>query len=146
MYGVEKKNIFNQYKKIIVLIFICMISFCNTVFANYDINAVFNKEYTITYNDEEKRFFNGNGSRVYPIFYEGTNYLPIRAVSSLFDIKIKWDAETNTIYLGEGEVDSKASKNYISLKEEVNENIIATVNEKIKVMYNGKMQEFIKLL
>jgi len=40
------------------------------------------------------------GNPVYPIIYNGTTYLPIRAVSNMLDIPVAWDATTKTVILG----------------------------------------------
>jgi len=42
----------------------------------------------------------GLGNPVYPIIYNGTTYLPIRAVSNMLDIPVAWDATTKTVILG----------------------------------------------
>ena len=42
-----------------------------------------------------------NGKRVYPISYQGTTYLPIRAVGKMLDIGVDWDPATKTVLLGD---------------------------------------------
>lgn len=42
-----------------------------------------------------------NGKRVYPISYQGTTYLPIRAVGKMLDIGVDWDQATKTVLLGD---------------------------------------------
>jgi predicted porin len=42
-----------------------------------------------------------NGEKLAPIIYNNTTYLPIRAVSQALDVAVTWDAETQTVYLGE---------------------------------------------
>ena len=37
--------------------------------------------FTIRYNGETQTLFDANKNRVYPITYNGTTYLPVRAVS-----------------------------------------------------------------
>ncbi|MHA6481760.1 hypothetical protein ACX1C1_07630 [Paenibacillus sp. strain BS8-2] len=44
-----------------------------------------------------------NGQTVLPISYNGTTYLPVRAISNAFNIPILYDDKTKTIRLGEGE-------------------------------------------
>ena len=44
---------------------------------------------------------NVHGDRVYPIMFEGTTYLPVRALAGLFDTPIYWDGDTRTILLGD---------------------------------------------
>ena len=81
---------------------------------------------------------------MYPVLYDGTNYLPIRAISSLFDYPIDWDGEYKCVLIGYGSVDTNASKTDNSYKKLSNENIVAIENDEIKVFYNGLLQEFRK--
>ena len=37
---------------------------------------------------------------LYPITYEGSTYLPVRAIAEALDVPIQWDAENNTIHIG----------------------------------------------
>lgn len=41
------------------------------------------------------------GERVYPVYYQGTNYLPIRAVAKMLGVGVDWDQATQTILLGD---------------------------------------------
>lgn len=41
-----------------------------------------------------------NGNRVYPVTYNGTTYLPIRAVSKLVGLEVDWDQANQTVLLG----------------------------------------------
>lgn len=42
-----------------------------------------------------------NGNEVEPFIYNGTTYLPVRAIGEAFDKDVHWDSETATIYVGE---------------------------------------------
>lgn len=42
-----------------------------------------------------------NGKRVYPISYNGTTYLPIRAVAKMLGIGVDWEQATQTVLLGD---------------------------------------------
>lgn len=66
------------------------------------ITASLNYGITIKYNGEVQEMKDATGNRVYPISYEGTTYLPVRAVANLLGIEVNWDGATNTVYLGEG--------------------------------------------
>ena len=48
-----------------------------------------------------------NGNTVEPIIYNGTTYLPVRAVANAFDKAVSWDGRNYTVYLGnmEGELE-----------------------------------------
>ena len=41
-----------------------------------------------------------NGNPVEIFIYNGTTYLPARAISSLFDTLIQWDGQTYSVYMG----------------------------------------------
>lgn len=56
---------------------------------------------TVKYNGEAQTLKDASGSTVYPIIYEGTTYLPIRAVSNMLGISVDWDQATQTVLLGE---------------------------------------------
>jgi len=49
---------------------------------------------------ETQLLYDGNGKQVYPINYQGTTYLPIRAISSLLGLDVNWDGATKTVLLG----------------------------------------------
>ena len=66
------------------------------------ITASLNYGITIKYNGDVQEMKDANGNRVYPISYEGTTYLPVRAVSNMLGIEVNWDGATNTVWLGEG--------------------------------------------
>jgi len=41
-----------------------------------------------------------NGNIVEPFIYNGTTYLPVRAVGEAFGKQVDWDGETGTVYVG----------------------------------------------
>lgn len=45
-------------------------------------------------------FADANGAVVYPVSYNGTTYLPIRAVGKIMGKEVAWDAATKTVTLG----------------------------------------------
>ena len=54
----------------------------------------------VMYDFETKQFRNEAGTVIYPINYNGSNYLPLRAVSGLMGEEIVWDGKTKTVYIG----------------------------------------------
>ena len=50
-----------------------------------------------------------NGNTVEPFIYNGTTYLPVRAVGAAFNKEVLWDGEKATVYLG-GKVDKPAKE------------------------------------
>ncbi len=55
---------------------------------------------SVELNGVRQTFKNANGVAVYPIIYNGTTYLPVRAVSALMEEPIEWDASSKTVYIG----------------------------------------------
>lgn len=64
------------------------------------ITAYLNKNVKISFKNEIQTFTDADGNVVYPITYEGTTYLPVRAVAGLVDLSVGWNADTNTVELG----------------------------------------------
>lgn len=43
----------------------------------------------------------GNGTIVEPFIYDGTTYLPVRAVSEALGKQVSWDGNSNSVYIGQ---------------------------------------------
>ena len=54
-----------------------------------------------------------NGNHVEPIIYNGTTYLPVRAVAGAFDKPVYWDGENFTVYLGNMEGNLEYPSTYL---------------------------------
>ena len=65
-----------------------------------EISALLNYGITIKYNGVAQEFSDATGSKVYPISFNGTTYLPVRAVSNLVGLPVEWNSAENTVYLG----------------------------------------------
>ena len=65
-----------------------------------EIKAILNQEIKIKYNGIEQNMTDVNNNPVYPISYNGSTYLPIRAVSDMLGVEVEWDGKTQTIMLG----------------------------------------------
>lgn len=55
---------------------------------------------TVELNGARQIFKNVKGETVYPIIYNGTTYLPVRAVSALMKEPIEWDSGSKTVFIG----------------------------------------------
>ena len=49
----------------------------------------------------EKTLYDANGSKVEPMIYEGTTYVPLRAMSNLLGKEVDWEQQTLSVYIGE---------------------------------------------
>lgn len=54
----------------------------------------------IALNDQKQKSYSG-GQPVYPFIYNGTTYLPVRAVCNMVSMPVDWDATTRTVILGD---------------------------------------------
>jgi len=64
------------------------------------VNVHLNPDVTIMVGDQVMSFFDANGNPVFPIIYQGTTYLPVRAISSLMGENIEWDHASRTVFIG----------------------------------------------
>lgn len=80
-----------------------------------EISAWINHNIKIEYNDVEQNMTDANGNPVYPITYNDTTYLPVRAISNMLGVKVDWDNDTQTVLLGESYV-NKETENIIGLQ------------------------------
>ncbi|MCI8539029.1 MAG: hypothetical protein HFF18_10290 [Oscillospiraceae bacterium] len=64
------------------------------------ISAYLNSNVTVKLDGEAQTFLNEQGNRVYPITYNGSTYLPVRAVAGLVGLDVEWDQATQTVLLG----------------------------------------------
>lgn len=53
----------------------------------------------ITLNGKKLNLVDANGNSVEPFMFNGTNYLPVRAISEALGLEVRWDAATSTIVL-----------------------------------------------
>lgn len=66
-----------------------------------EIKAYLNYGVTVKYEGEAQKFYDANGKQVYPITYEGTTYLPLRALGNLLGLNVDWNQATKTVLLDE---------------------------------------------
>ena len=65
-----------------------------------EIKAYLNYDLAIRYDGELQTMYDANGKQVVPISYNGTTYLPIRAVGNMMGIDVLWDGENYQVLLG----------------------------------------------
>ncbi|HYE68960.1 MAG TPA: stalk domain-containing protein [Anaerovoracaceae bacterium] len=66
------------------------------------VNAYLKPDVLVMYDFALQTFKDANGNRVFPIIYNGTTYLPVRAISELMKEPVAWDGVTKTVYIGDG--------------------------------------------
>lgn len=132
-------------KKCLVSFFVgCLVAGCiGTAVAassTQPINAEVNYGISVKYNNVAQNFTNAGGSPVYPIVYEGTTYLPVRAVANMLGLPVDWDQATQTVYLGEKEktpVTGDMCKKYSMSYHDV-----AVTSDKSELVVDGQAYNF----
>lgn len=66
---------------------------------------------TLYYDGVEVQPKDATGKTVEPLLYNGTTYLPVRAISNLFGEDINWDGSTQSVYIG----DMPGMKTYLGM-------------------------------
>lgn len=61
------------------------------------ITAELRSDFTVKYNGEVQVLADANGNQVYPITYNGSTYVPFRALGNMLDLDVGWDPDTKTV-------------------------------------------------
>lgn len=64
------------------------------------IQATLSPDITVKYNGAVQSMTDISGTVVYPISYNGTTYVPLRAVGNMLGIGVEWEGSTKTVLLG----------------------------------------------
>lgn len=76
---------------------------------------------SLQFNEEDRELYDAAGNTVQPFAYNGTTYVPIRAISGLFGADVGYDAESKSvlIYDDYGEVNAVANRMLTAVNESV---------------------------
>ena len=84
-----------------ILCVLCIAIGAYAATAVQEITAQLRPDFEIEIDGEEREFYNVDGERVYPILYEGTTYLPVRAIGEIMNKKVYWFEKEKRIELKE---------------------------------------------
>ncbi|MGP1544649.1 MAG: stalk domain-containing protein [Candidatus Fimenecus sp.] len=77
--------------------------------------AYLRKDAKIKMDDRFFIFYDVNSIRTYPIFYNGTAYLPLRGLANMLDKNIEWEPSNRTVYIGRTLKDSDNETNKLQI-------------------------------
>ncbi len=63
------------------------------------VTARLRPDITIVIEGSERTFYNASSQQVHPILYNGTTYLPVRAIGELMGKNVDWNQDTKTVTL-----------------------------------------------
>ncbi|TBL80212.1 DUF4352 domain-containing protein [Paenibacillus thalictri] len=85
-----------------------------------EIRAYVNKGLNISLNGKLWTAIDEEGKILYPITYNGSTYLPARAVGEAFGVKVGWDDVTQTMSLARSDAATKAAPQETNIKTDSN--------------------------
>ena len=105
-----------------------------------NITARLSPDVTVQYNGETQYMADVNGNPVYPVSYNGTTYLPIRAVSNMLGVAVDWDQSTQTVLLSDTDNPADYAKADPNAAKPAAANITVRLSPDVTVKYNGEVQ------
>jgi len=89
-----------RVRSLVVMILIGVLMITAVAAAPSLIQATLSPDITVKYNGAEQTMKDISGTVVYPISYNGTTYVPLRAVGTMLGIGVEWESSTRTVLLG----------------------------------------------
>ena len=109
--------------------------------AQEEISAYLSYDITVMYNGEAQTMTDAAGNTVYPVSYNGSTYLPVRAVSNMLGVAVDWDGATQTVILSDSTDGRTVAENGgAASTASGQEEIKAYLAPGITVKYNGEIQ------
>ena len=100
--------------------------------ATQNITGDIRSDVTILVDGVRQTFTDVNGSVVYPMIYNGSVYLPIRAIGNLMGKSVSWNQATNTVILGSGSTGTSQSSGLLVTDADSFNNTGATTQQPVQ--------------
>lgn len=114
-------------KKNFIFIALIVVALTTCSFAaGYQISAYLRPDVSVVVDGVKQSFKDANGKVVYPIYYNGTTYLPVRAIGGLMDKSVDYDATSKTVYLG-GKPNNLTHQQISSKLNEINNWVVGDI-------------------
>lgn len=99
------------------------------------INVVYDN-IKILIDGKEYKPTDATGNLVEPFIYNGTTYLPVRAIANAFDKEVDWEAQTSTVTLGSKNYDWLDQMGYVDYETTGSRNVFSAISAKT-IMSDG---------
>ncbi len=99
-----------------------------------DVTAQINYGISMKLNGAPYNPTEADGSALRPLIYKGRTYLPVAALGKALDVAVKWDGETSTVLIGEGD----KMTDFMSIVTSLNTNDITYTQDKELLYAGGK--------
>ena len=103
-----------------------------------NISVQVRKDFTIVIDGKEETFKTSAGKRIYPLLYDGSTYLPLRAIGQIMDKSVEWDNATKTVTLTSESVTVTDADTFGDKKEKDTVTDADTFKDKGKEKEKGK--------
>lgn len=81
-----------------------------------DIKVEVRKDFKIVIDGKEKTFKDAKGNRVYPILFDGSTYLPLRAIGEIMDCDVTWDGDDKSVSISKEKLTVTDADSFITDK------------------------------
>jgi len=108
----------NLKRFIVGIIVVTMMLNIVTVFAGSETIEAFFNDIKITINGDAIDLKDAGGNPVKPFIYNGSTYLPVRAIAEALNMEVKYNETTNTVELAKKVGDDKMGDNELVLDEQ----------------------------
>lgn len=103
------------------------------------ISAVITPDIRVIIDQSDRTFYNAQGEQVYPLLYNGTTYLPVRAIGEIMKKNVNWDESSLTISLSGDRAFSTSGKAG-TLKQQIT--VPAQIRPDFNVKMDGEAKQF----
>ena len=115
-------------------------AFSFSSFAATTVKAELSPDFTIVIDGKERTFYSADGEEAHPIVYNGTTYLPLRAIGEIMGKNVNWDESTMTVTLS----GTRTTDNVKGTPDKYadSETIKVQIMDEFKIVVDGETQKF----
>ena len=111
-----------------------------SAFGATSVKAQLTPDFTIVVDGTERTFYSATGQEAHPIVYNGTTYLPLRAIGELMGKNVNWDQSTLTVTIS----GTRNTSDVVGTpdKNPKSQSITAEIRDDFTIVVDGVTQKF----